>query len=152
MSQKPSYLDQEEFTDFFHLADELAETKRQMAKYHQINQIPEPDHGELFALRYLSDKETPVCPKDLSEAMHISSARIARLLNQLEKKNFIKRSVDPNNKRQTVILLLPAGREQQKKNVTEFRQRAITFLKALGADDAKEYIRLQKKILELYKK
>lgn len=151
MSQTPSNSDQEELTDFYQLADELAETKRQMAKFHQINQIPEPDHGELFALRYLSDQDTPVCPKDLCEAMHISSARIARLLNQLEKKTFIKRMVDPHNKRQTVILLLPAGQEQHKKNVAEYKNRATKFLKALGSEDAKEYIRLQKKILELYK-
>lgn len=138
--------------NYLKLALELAEIKRQMVKLHNLNRITEPDNGEIFVLSYLTNRAKPVCPKDISNAMNISSARIARLLNQLEQKSFIKRAADPENGRQTLIHLLPEGNEQHQKNIENFNQRTMKFLKALGAKDAMEYIRLQKKILEIYTK
>lgn len=144
--------DRNDNTDYLKLARELAETKRQMAKLHNIRRIYESDNGETFVLSYLADKTKPIHPKDISKAMKISSARIAKLLNQLEQKGFIKRIADPQNGRQILIHLLSAGKEQNQKNIENFNQRSIKFLKALGAKDASEYIRLQKKILEIYTK
>lgn len=150
MPDKTSNTENNDNTDYLKLARELAETKRQMAKLHYVRGIPEPDHGEVFVLGYLANIGKPVCPKDIGDAMKISSARIAKLLNQLEHKSFIKRRVDPLNRRQTLIHLLPAGSEQHQKDTDNFNKDAIKFLKALGAEDAADYIRLQKRILEIY--
>lgn len=138
--------------EYVDLARELAETKSQMVRLRTVRDITEPDNGEIYVLGYLAGRKKPIHPKDISDIMDISTARIARLLNQLEEKKFVERTADPLNGRQTLIHLLPAGYEQHQKDTENFNQRSINFLKALGKKDAMEYVRLQKKILEIYKK
>ena len=84
---------------------------------------------------------------DLSRRLGVSSARIAALLGRLEAKGLILRGSDPLNNRQVIVTLSPQGLEA----IQAFRDRvlraAAQMLAALGPEDAREFVRLQKKLL-----
>lgn len=138
--------------DYLKLADELSKAKRRMARIPNFQKFIDPDNGEKFVLGYLEDSTAPVSPKEIKEAMNVSSARIASIINQLELKEMVQRRPNENDGRYTVVELLPAGALQRQKNLEIFNQSAASFLEALGPEDAEEYVRLQNKIADIYSK
>lgn len=102
--------------------------------------------GESFVLNYLTFHEGDVHPKDLSKAMGVSSARIATLLNQLEKKKLIRRQVDPNDNRQLLVVLTEAGRQTGLQARTDLLPLVSASLEALGPEDAQAFIRIRRKL------
>jgi DNA-binding MarR family transcriptional regulator len=138
--------------DYLKLASDFSGAKRQMARIPNFRKFINPDNGENFVLGYLDDSITPVSPKEISEAMNVSSARIASIINQLELKGMVRRKTNENDGRYTVVELLPAGEVQRQKNIEAFNQSAACFLESLGPEDAVEYVRLQKKIADIYSK
>ncbi len=136
--------------DYLKLAEEVSDVKRLMAKISDFRKIIEADNGENFVLGYLNDSPNPVSPKEIANAMNVSSARVAAILNQLESKEMVKRTPNLKDGRYIVVELLPTGAAQRKKNIEDFNQRMACFLEALGPEDAVEYVRLQKKIASIY--
>lgn len=136
--------------DYISLAWELEAVKLAMVKAKNLHKITDLENGESYVLNYLSKSEECLNPKEISKAMGVSSARMAVILNHLEEKGFAKREVDPNNGRQTVIRLLPKGAEQKEENKQKFLEGAVKFLEALGPDDAQAYVRIRKKIAQIY--
>lgn len=136
--------------DYLKLAGDLSRAKRQMARIPNFRKFIDPDNGETFVLGYLDDSTTPVSPKEIGEAMNVSSARIASIINHLELKGMVRRKPNENDGRYTVVELLAAGAVQRQKNIETFNQSAAAFLEALGPEDATEYVRLQKKIADIY--
>lgn len=121
-----------------------------MAKASSYLKFTRPDGGESFVLAFLSHAKKQVNPKEIGDAMQVSSARIAKILNQLEAKGMVNRLPSTEDGRSTTVLLLPEGEAQYKKNVEQFYENTARFLESLGPDDAAEYVRLQKKIADLY--
>lgn len=138
--------------DYLKLAQELSKAKRRMARIPNFRKFIDPDNGERFVLGYLGDSTAPVSPKEIAEAMNVSSARIASIINQLELKGMVQRRTNENDGRYTVVELLLEGSLQRQKNMETFNQSAAAFLEALGPEDAAEYVRLQNKIADIYSK
>lgn len=136
--------------DYFKLAQELLEIRRRMSKAANFPKFTNPDNGESFVLAYLSYAKKQVKPKEIGDAMKVSSARVAKILNQLEAKGMISRSPSVKDGRSTTVLLLPEGEMQFQKNLEQFYKNAAYFLEALGPEDAAEYVRLQNKIADIY--
>ena len=59
--------------------------------------------GELFVLNYLKEHDGVVHPKELSEKLAVSTARIARLLKHMEEQGLIVRFARANDSRQVVV-------------------------------------------------
>ncbi|MBQ2926462.1 MAG: MarR family transcriptional regulator [Ruminiclostridium sp.] len=116
-------------------------------------QIPAKQHlsrltqGERSVLFYLLTHHSTAHPRELSKTMLVSTARIAALLGRMEEKQLIARSPDPRDNRQVIVTLLPEGQQV----IQQIHLRAIEsvsrMLEALGPEDAREYLRLQRKIL-----
>lgn len=85
---------------------------------------------------------------DISNAMGATSARIAAALNSLEKKGLILRRIDAEDRRRILIDLTDAGREHVHKQNQMMMNFVTNMLKYLGEDDAKEYIRIMKKLAD----
>lgn len=111
----------------------------------ELSRTTKPD---IFILMYLKNHGGRAYPKDLSNDFLVSSARIAVVLNLLEQKGYIQRLNDEHDSRQTVVPLSNAGEELISEKRSEVVQRIAKMLELLGDDDAKEYIRLQKKLSE----
>ena len=61
--------------------------------------------GEMFVLNYLRNHNNQAHPKNLSDEMIVSTARIAVILNNLEKNQLITRTPDSEDNRQIIVKL-----------------------------------------------
>ena len=81
--------------------------------------------------------------------MNVSTARIARLLNKLESDKKIIRTPDPKDCRQILVTITQEGIN----SVIEHNKKGIKFfsglLEKLGEEDAKEYVRINKRLAEI---
>jgi len=105
--------------------------------------------GELFILKYLSNKETPALPSEIGEAMQSSNARISAALGSLEKKGQIHREIDTTNRRNILVTITEDGRERIRSSMNQMRERLIKIFTEMGEQDALEYVRLSKRFAEI---
>ena len=132
--------------DYSALANELLGVRANLLQVPASQQLSHMVKGEMFVLNYLITHKSIVHPKELSEKMAVTTARIASLLNHMEGKQLIWRYTDPEDSRQVVVVLTDEG----KKAIQSVRAKAISYVSAmledLGPEDAEAYIRIQKKI------
>ena len=104
--------------------------------------------GECFVLNYLDAKGGSAHPKELSEKLAVSTARIASLLNHLEEKRLITRTTDAEDSRQIIVQITLEGTQRIKQIRKDVLEHTARMLEKLGPEDAQEYIRIQKKIYQ----
>ena len=75
-----------------------------------------------------------------------TTARIANTLNTLEKKGFIIRIQDKNDRRKILVQITPEGIRYEEGRRREALKNLTCLLEAMGEHDAKEHLRLVKKI------
>jgi len=114
-----------------------------------MEQMSRSGKGELFILKYLNDKDTAVLPSEISDAMHISNARISAALGSLEKKGQIHREIDLTNRRNILVTITQEGRERILLNMKKMREHMVCVLTEMGEDDANEFVRLIKRFFEI---
>ena len=93
------------------------------------------DRGTFFALNYLMLHNHSAYPKDLSRSMGVSSARVAALLNHLEKEGFIQRRPDLKDNRQVIVSITDKGIQaicQKRERILDMIAQA---LESLGPED-----------------
>ncbi|MDQ7094370.1 MarR family winged helix-turn-helix transcriptional regulator [Desulfosporosinus sp. PR] len=134
--------------DYERLARDLLAVMYQMRGRNPQKQLSDSVHGENFVLSYISEHEGNVIPSDISHAMGTTSARIAAVLNSLEGKGLISRRIDAEDRRRILIDLTAAGRERVHEHHQMIMSHITKMLQYLGEDDAKEYIRIMKKLAE----
>lgn len=134
--------------DYTHLAYEFMETMNQFRKRNMHKQFNESMHGEIFTLYYISQYEGSVIPSEISNEAGISTARVAATLNSLEKKGFITRKIDVSDRRRILVGLTPLGKEQIEGHFKMMMENTISMLSYLGEDDAKEYVRIMKRLAQ----
>lgn len=132
--------------DYTALAAQLLSVQANLLQVPVNQQLSKMVKGELFVLNYLLTHEKIIHPKELSEKMSVSTARIASLLNHMEEKKLVMRSVDPDDNRQVVVVLTEEGRGQIHQIRAVVISMVAAMLESLGPEDAKEYIRIQEKI------
>lgn len=128
------------------LAAELLQVNEDLVQEPARHLMVRLNQGEPFVLNYLL-LHHQAHPVDLSRRLGVSSARIAALLGRLEDKGFILRGNDPLNNRQVIVTLSPQGLEAIQAFRTRVLRAAAQMLSALGPEDAREFIRIQKKLL-----
>lgn len=131
------------------LADELLKMRASQPQLKVERKMSKMVRGEIMALNYLAVNGHKAYPKDLSESLLLTTARIAAILKSLEKQKLITRTPDPNDNRQTIVELTDSGCAVVEKHHKEMKEHVAKTLSFLGEKDAKEYIRIQKKLLEL---
>lgn len=105
--------------------------------------------GVIFYLTFIKDGATP---GELSEHYQVSTARIASILNSLEKKNSIKRVVDSNDKRRVIVYINNTVKEETVKNVSASLKQLTLVFEQMGEQDSKELIRLTTKMQKIIDK
>lgn len=131
------------------LAERLVDQTELLFRSGPQKQIGKHARGECFVLRCLARSAKPLLPSDLSSLAQSSTARIAVVLNTLEKKGYITRAIDPSDRRRVLVSLTPAGAEYIQGVRRQLRQRMRVLLEELGEADAKEYLRITERILSI---
>lgn len=134
--------------DYTQLAYEFMETMYQIKKLNIHKQFNESMHGEIFTLYYISQSEENVIPSDISNDIGISTARVAATLNSLEKKGMITRKIDPSDRRRVLVEITPLGKKEIDNHIKMIKDITINMLSYLGEDDAKEYVRIMRRLVE----
>ena len=130
--------------DFKELAKELMRGMRKVSKpKHKF--FSDGMGGESFALHFI-EQRGEVLPKDISDAMGVSTARVAAALNDLEDKGLITREIDKEDRRRIIVRVTDKGRQLSAELMGEFLLKMETILKCLGEDDAKEFVRIMGRI------
>jgi DNA-binding MarR family transcriptional regulator len=79
---------------------------------------------------------------ELQNMLHISKAAVSQIAGNLEKKGYLAREINKENRRKLTITLTPKGREALRQAEKEFDEILSTFFAKLGEHDSKEMVRL----------
>lgn len=134
--------------DYTHLAQEFMGIMHQLRKRGPQKQISDSMHGETFVLLYINRHEGNVIPSEISNELGISTARVAATLNSLESKGLITRRIDVDDRRRILVEVTPAGKEQVEEHFRMVLKTTENMLRYLGDDDAREYVRIMKRLSE----
>jgi len=102
--------------------------------------------GEMAVLRLLSMEEDGMHAGVIAEMLHMTTSRIAAVLNALEKKGMIKRICDPQDKRRVLVLLTQTGMESCMRRRSEAKAHLTAMLMRLTEDEAQTFVRLSSKL------
>ena len=133
--------------DYSILAEKMLSVRAQLSHLPAGEVVSDACGGEFVALSLLLDN-APGCPSELSRSMGVTSARIAALLKHLEQKGLVLRRTDELDERRVNVSLTEAGRELINARRKEAIGRVAAALRSLGEEDAREYVRLQQKMLD----
>jgi len=134
--------------DYTELSKEFLQAIYRFHKIRPQKQLNEAVHGEAFALQFIAQYDGTVLPGELENAMGVSSARIATVLNGLENKGWITRRIDPTDRRRTLLNLTPAGQAQVAQHTQQLLDIACKILAYLGEEDARHYVRIMSRLAE----
>ena len=102
-----------------------------------------------MTLRYLYENGGRAAPGELAEFFDVSSARVARLLNELELRDMVTRESDPADRRRVIVRLTTAGETHVLDLDASFRRRLAELLAQMGESDAREMVRLTIRLVEI---
>lgn len=109
-------------------------------------------YSEYIALSHISRyvEENPDSPgiyvSELAERMEIAASAASRMLNSIEGKGFITRTVNVKDRRNTYVCLTPAGIKVLSDSAMEMEELWKRLLKRMGSEDAHKLIELWNKL------
>ncbi len=133
--------------DYRAMAEELLSIRAGLLHVPAIQHMTNLVKVEMSVLNYLVTHENRAHPKDMSRDMLVSTARIAAILNHMEGKGLLTRTHDPEDNRQVIVSLTRAGMKEIQKRREEAICYIMRMLDYLGPEEAKEYLRIQEKII-----
>ena len=131
------------------LAAELLRNMTRTAKMPFQKKVEDISHGERKILGFLSYAKCSATSGELSEALYLSTPRVASALNSLSKKGFIERSRDANDKRIVIVTITDSGSRFMEEERNEALMMIEQTLEKLGEHDAKEFVRIMKRITDI---
>jgi len=134
--------------DYEALAMQFMECMHTIRRAGPQKPIEESLRGEAFVIKFLSHHGGSVLPSEISNIMGISTARIAATLNSLEKKGWITRRIDTDDRRRILVDLTSEGKAQAEEQHRHMMKNTIKLLSMLGEEDAIEYVRLSRKLAD----
>lgn len=102
--------------------------------------------GMIPVLKILYDSDKEISPKDIEEELCITSARTARVLNQLQDKKLISRIKSDNNKKKTIIVLTEEGKKIALNHRNMFISYMDIILKDITDEERNEFLRIVEKM------
>ena len=131
------------------LIKELIENLQALRVASRKGDVQENMMGEMFILRYAKERSCKVIPSDISNALGVSSARVANALNSLEEKGFITRTIDSEDRRKIIVEVTPKGVDYAEEQMKRSKARLEELLVRLGEEDSEELVRLTGKLADI---
>ena len=137
--------------DYTKLAGEFLSSRLKIQQQDASKTLSQLMKGELFAMNYLLEHNKMAYPKEISDYMQVSTARIATILKHLEAEGKITRQTDTKDSRYVIVKLTSQGEN----DILDKRMRILKgFAKVfeyMGEENVREFLRLNKLVLEAYK-
>jgi len=93
-----------------------------------------------------SDSNTRI--SDIQSLLCISKAGVSRMLDVLEKKGYIARDIDKNNRRTLIVTLTQSGREVLSDLEKNTDQLFVNIIGQLGESQTKQFVELVNKFVD----
>lgn len=98
--------------------------------------------GSGFILSYLYYNGNEVIPSELGKAMNVSTPRITAILNKLETKQLIVRTISPEDRRNVLISLSHQGKQIVEEQLLQQQKFIQTLVERLNKEDVEAFIRV----------
>jgi DNA-binding MarR family transcriptional regulator len=118
---------------------------RSMRMIH-ARKVSDMSRGELFVLQLLAERRE-VQPADICAGMGVSTARVATLLNGMERKGWVRRLPDPADRRKIRIAITEAGDNRAFEHRRNMIDRVSRLLRELGEPDALALLRIMDRLI-----
>src|SRR5699024_5723142 len=102
--------------------------------------------GAGFVLTYLYNQDENVIPSEIGRHMNVSTPRVTAILNKLEAKNLIIRTISPEDRRNVFITVSEQGRQIVEEKKAQQEKNIQTLVERLKSDDVEAFIRVLKEI------
>lgn len=135
--------------DWKGLARELIVSGRGMRRGRGVRPKDMEMRGETNALHVLHHHPEGVTPTALAHACQVSSARIAKTLNQLEGRGLVRREASPSDRRSVIVHLTDEGEQEVQRRFERVNDYVAGVLSELGEDDARELVRLMGRLARI---
>lgn len=112
-----------------------------------FSKIEKSSKGASIVIKVLERLGEPTNPKYLADTSNLSTARIAAVLNNLEKRGLVIRTMDPDDRRRINVSLTEAGKKAAKSEKQEMRAKIIQVFELMGEEDTKKYLELTAKFV-----
>ena len=89
---------------------------------------------------------------DLEEHFHLSHPSVSGTLTRLEKKGFISRRTDENDRRRIMVSPTPAGSDYVENGRELLRSRLSAIINAMGSESAENFIRSMEEFVNACRK
>lgn len=104
----------------------------------------------LLSIIYNTSKEVnKIKSSDISERLNISKPAASRMLNTVEKKGYIKRYMEKEDRRVVTISITEKGINVYKNGIEEYRKVCRRIFQKMGAKDMESFIHLANKFFEV---
>ncbi|MDR2464745.1 MAG: winged helix DNA-binding protein [Streptococcaceae bacterium] len=117
-----------------------------------FRRVDRSSKGEPIILKVIHQSNGQSSPKQISELTGVSTARIAKVLGSLEKRNLIRREMDQEDRRKIHVFLTDAGKAHLKAFEEEKIERLKKVFEVLGEEETELFIHSLKKMLEAFLK
>lgn len=85
----------------------------------------------------------------LAKLLKVSPPAVSRMIGGLEEKGYLYRNIDPEDRRNTFVLLTEKGLEEKRKADEEMKRFAIRVIGKMGEEDMQEMLRLWNKLADI---
>lgn len=92
------------------------------------------------------DVYNPSALTEVREYLSVSKAAVSQMLNSLEKRGYILREIDPNNRRNIIVILTEEGKNAYGKKNQEFYNRFEMVIQGIGEKDVSQFIAMISKM------
>ena len=102
-------------------------------------------HSEMTILHMIEicdRRSTRASTTWLSSRLGLTKSTVSQTLNSMEQKGWIRRSIDPDNRRQTLIDLTEAGKGKMEEVLQEGKIRIARVLEAMGQENAERLVEM----------
>lgn len=131
------------------LANELLETFQGLSKIRAQKNMGNMLVGSNLILSYMAKNQgNIITPGLLSADLHISTARVATVLNLLEEKGFITRVASKKDKRKFLLEITEDGLNRSNKLKNHGIEMIVNLFEEIGESDSTEFVRISKKIYQ----
>ncbi len=113
------------------------------------NLVREFGRGEVFLLNHIYASGGCARPGSLSNALGTSTARIAAALKNMERKGWITRKEDPDDRRSTIVSLTGKGSSLIEECRSFILSKISEVFAQLGERDTAEFLRITQKMADI---
>lgn len=133
------------------LLNSLHKIKKVMIKSHMMAGVPHPSIMALRGIKHCNNSTENgnlqgIKMSEISKFMDISKPATTQIINDLEKRGYVKRTLTENDRRVVYIRLTESGNEILDRGEKEAFASMAKIIDSLGENDTEELIRILKKL------